>query len=51
MNQSTRDFLDDSKFECLFTALYETHKPQKPSLKPETLQAIGEIIVTFQRLE
>jgi hypothetical protein len=51
MNQNTRHFLDDDEFERLFTALHKTHKPQRPALKPKNLQAIGKIIVSFQRLE
>jgi len=48
MNDDTRHFLDDNEFESLFAALHKTHKP---TLKPENLQAIGKIIVSFQRLE
>jgi hypothetical protein len=51
MNDDTRHFLDDNEFESLFAALHKTHKPHKPTLKPENLQAIGKIIVSFQRLE
>jgi hypothetical protein len=51
MNEDTKRFLRDTKFDDLHEALSATHKPVKAAHKPATLQGIGRIVVTFQRLE
>jgi len=51
MKEETRQFLEDDKFNRLYDALYEMHKPKKANLKRDNLQAIGKIIVSFQRME
>ncbi|WP_129125137.1 hypothetical protein [Geomonas oryzae] len=51
MNDETRKFLEDERFESLFESLYATHKPVGTDIPAQTFQAIGKIIVTFQRLE
>jgi hypothetical protein len=51
MNRHTEEFLNDQSFCELYKQLYATHKPIKAKFTKEHLEAIGLIIVKFQRLE
>ncbi|MBE3128855.1 MAG: hypothetical protein IMZ60_04165 [Actinobacteria bacterium] len=51
MNTNTEGFINDEKFYELYKQLSATHKPDKVKIEKECLEAIGLVIVKFQRLE
>lgn len=51
MNEETLKFINDDNFDNLFDDLSKITKPIKPEIHAKNLQAIGLVIVKFQRLE
>ncbi|MDP8208593.1 MAG: hypothetical protein P9L92_18160 [Candidatus Electryonea clarkiae] len=51
MNKETQQFIQDDEFKVLYENLHKKFNPIKPNINPENLQAIGLIIIKFQRLE
>jgi hypothetical protein len=51
MEQNTSNFITDSEFTLLYEQLFATHKPRKANIDEKKLQAIGLVIVKFQRME
>jgi len=51
MNDETKQFVENSEFETLFKELSEKHKPIKAKVSGKKLEALGLVIIKFQRLE
>lgn len=51
MNHETKNFIIDIEFESLYQQLSKKHNQIKPKLAKEKLEAIGYLIIRFQRLE
>ena len=51
MNEETKQFIENKNFDKLFRELSKSHKPVKAEIDNKKLEALGLIIIKFQRLE